>query len=43
MNQQGLPQVALWGHDANAVRETVEYYFRSEKSGLAEFLKMCWK
>lgn len=42
MNQKGLPQVALWGHDANAVRETVEYYFRNEK-GFAEFLKMCWK
>lgn len=41
-NQQGLPQVALWGHDANAVRETVEFYFRNER-GLAEFLKMCWK
>jgi hypothetical protein len=41
-NQQGLPQVALWGHDANAVRETVEYYFRNE-GGLAEFLKTCWK
>jgi hypothetical protein len=42
MNQKGLPQVALWGHDANAVRETVEYYFRNEK-GFTEFLRMCWK
>jgi TIR domain len=41
-NQRGLPQVALWGYNANAVRETVEYYFRTER-GLAEFLKMCWK
>ncbi|HTC48453.1 MAG TPA: SEFIR domain-containing protein [Candidatus Aquilonibacter sp.] len=41
-NQQGPPQVALWGHDANAVRETVEVYFRNER-GLAEFLKICWK
>jgi hypothetical protein len=41
-NHQGLPQVALWGYNSNAVRETVEYYFRNER-GLAEFLKMCWK
>jgi hypothetical protein len=41
-NQKGLPQVALWGDNANAVRETVEYYFRNEK-GLTEFLKICWK
>jgi hypothetical protein len=42
MNQKGLPQVALWGDNANAVRETVEYYFRNEE-GFAELLKMCWK
>jgi SEFIR domain-containing protein len=41
-NQKGLPQVALWGDNANAVRETVGYYFRNEK-GLTEFLKICWK
>lgn len=41
-NQKGLPQVALWGYGANAVRETVEHYLRDER-GLAEFLKMCWK
>jgi len=41
-NQKGLPQIALWGHNANATRETVEYYFRDEK-GFAEFLKLCWK
>jgi hypothetical protein len=41
-NQKGRPQVALWGHDANAVRVTVEHYFRNER-GFTEFLKMCWK
>lgn len=42
MNREGLPQVGLWGHNANATRETVEYYF-GNKDGLTEFLKMCWK
>jgi len=41
-NRTGLPQVALWGHIANATRETVEHYFRDER-GFAEFLKMCWR
>jgi hypothetical protein len=41
-NPSGLPQVGLWGNNANATRETVEHYFRNEQ-GLNEFLKMCWK
>jgi hypothetical protein len=41
-NQNSLPQVGLWGHNANAIRETVEYYFRNQR-GFAEFLKLCWK
>jgi hypothetical protein len=41
-NPAGLPQVGLWGHNANATRETVEHYFKNEQ-GLTEFLKMCWK
>ena len=41
-NQAGRPQVGLWGHDANATRETVEHYLKNEQ-GLAAFLKMCWK
>jgi hypothetical protein len=36
-NPKGLLQVALRGHNANAIRETVEYYFRNEE-GFAEFL-----
>jgi TIR domain len=42
MNQGRLPQVGLWGSNANTTRETVEYYFSNEK-GFPEFLKMCWK
>jgi hypothetical protein len=41
-NPAGLPQVGLWGNNANGTRETVEHYFRNEQ-GLNEFLKMCWK
>jgi hypothetical protein len=41
-NQAGLPQVALWGHTANATREAVEHYLGNEK-GLRAFLRMCWK
>ncbi len=41
-NPAGLPQVALWGPNGNATRETVEHYSKHEK-GLAEFLKMSWK
>lgn len=41
-NQAGLPQVGLWGHNANATRETVEHYFNSAE-GLAKFLEMSWK
>jgi hypothetical protein len=41
-NQAGQPQVGLWGHDANATRETVEHYLKNEQ-GLDAFLKMCWK
>jgi SEFIR domain len=41
-NPAGLPQVGLWGNNANATRETVEHYFRNEQ-GLTEFLMMCWK
>jgi hypothetical protein len=40
-NAVGLPQIGLWGNDASAVRQTVEYYFSDEK-GFEEFLKMCW-
>jgi len=41
-NQKGLPQVGLWGPNATAARETVEYYLRNER-GLTEFLKWSWK
>jgi pimeloyl-ACP methyl ester carboxylesterase len=41
-NPVGLPQVGLWGDNANATRETVEHFLKNE-NGFAEFLKMCWK
>ncbi len=41
-NPAGLPQVGLWGRNANATRQTVEHYFTNDK-GFEEFLKMCWK
>ena len=41
-NPAGLPQVGLWGKNANATRQTVEHYFTNDK-GFEEFLKMCWK
>jgi hypothetical protein len=41
-NPAGLPQVGLWGKNANATRQTVEHYFTNDK-GFKEFLDMCWK
>jgi len=41
-NSVGLPQVGLWGKNANATRQTVEHYF-TNPAGFEEFLKMCWK
>jgi hypothetical protein len=41
-NQTRLPQVGLWGSNANTTRETVEHYLKNQE-GLATFLKMCWK
>jgi hypothetical protein len=41
-NQTHLPQVGLWGNNANTTRETVEHYLKNDE-GLPAFLKMCWK
>jgi hypothetical protein len=41
LNKKELPQVALWGEDANATREAVESYITNPE-GLPKFLQMCW-
>jgi hypothetical protein len=41
-NAAGLPQIALWGEDANRTRRAVELYVETA-TGLNEFLNLVWK
>ena len=41
-NDAGLPQVGLWGENANKTREAVELYMKAERGGLDEFLRLTW-
>jgi hypothetical protein len=41
-NAAGLPQVALWGEDANRTRRAVELYIEAVE-GLDEFLSLVWE
>jgi nucleoside phosphorylase len=42
LNAKGLPQVGLWGKNAQETRQAVGCYVQNEK-GLTAFLRMVWK
>jgi hypothetical protein len=41
-NEEGLPQVGLWGDTASGTRDAVRHY-KDDPAGLREFLRMCWQ
>lgn len=41
LNEFRLPQVGLWGEDANGTLRAVEHYIANPR-GLSEFLRSCW-